>query len=267
MSGSKLETPEVLGLYGKLPAFGDFVTRNLQHEFIKKWDEWLQVSLAHSRQELGSKWLESYLAAPIWRFVVGPGILGSNAWVGVVAPSVDKVGRYFPLTLVFPISADVDIVETYLGNNEWFQSMEVLARDALRPDLDFSEFEMKLGECAPPVCEIDIGIGENTIPTLQSIFISTFFCMPLYEGFENCIPQIRKMISESLQPISLWGAKYGDDHEHMLSVTDQLPEKERFCALLDLKFESHDWIDASKQYLSTHSLDETNDSSRISVDK
>lgn len=266
MSGSKLETTEVLGLYGKLPVFGDFVTRNLQHEFVQKWDEWLQVSIAHSRQELGPNWLDSYLVAPIWRFVVGPGILGSNAWIGVVAPSVDKVGRYFPLTLAFPISADVDIVETYLGNNEWFQNMEILARDALNPNLDFSEFEVKLGGCAPPVCEIDIGIGENTIPTLQSIFISTFFCMPSYEGIEDCISQVRKMISESLQPVSLWGAKYGDNHEHMLSVTDQLPEKERFCALLDLKFEAHDWINASKQNLSNQNLEETSDNTQTSVD-
>ena len=30
---------------------------------------------------------------PIWRFVLLPGLIGSNGWAGVLMPSVDRVGR------------------------------------------------------------------------------------------------------------------------------------------------------------------------------
>lgn len=57
-----------LGLFGKIPAHGDFVERNLQRSFSLQWDDWLQRGMASSREQLGSHWLDAYLTSPIWRF-------------------------------------------------------------------------------------------------------------------------------------------------------------------------------------------------------
>ena len=87
------------GFFGKLPGQGDFVTRRLPSEFLRVWDPWLQTSLTESREALGDGWLDAYLTSPIWQFVLTGGIAGQTPWAGLLMPSVDRVGRYFPLTV------------------------------------------------------------------------------------------------------------------------------------------------------------------------
>ena len=86
------------GFYGKLPARGDFVRAGLPREFTDPWDDWLQSVIAGSQSIMGDAWLPAYLEAPIWRFALPPGMCGSLAALGLMLPSVDKAGRYFPLT-------------------------------------------------------------------------------------------------------------------------------------------------------------------------
>ena len=47
-----IETGSV-GIYGKIPAHGDFVSRRLNNDFIRYWDEWLQRGIATSQEQLG----------------------------------------------------------------------------------------------------------------------------------------------------------------------------------------------------------------------
>ena len=97
------EADTIAGWYGKLPCLGDFASRRLDAEFITPWDAWLQRCIATSRQQLGEQWLDIYLTSPMWRFILAPGICGERACAGVLLPSVDKVGRYFPLTFALPL--------------------------------------------------------------------------------------------------------------------------------------------------------------------
>src|SRR5699024_2225277 len=60
---------------------------------------WLQSCLAESRRDLGEGWLDAWLCAPIWRFWLGSRIAGVPA-LGAMMPSVDGVGRYFPLCVL-----------------------------------------------------------------------------------------------------------------------------------------------------------------------
>jgi type VI secretion system protein ImpM len=103
MSKPVLKPATVPGWFGKIPNLGDFASRRLPEGFIRRWDRWLQGGLAQSRGELGEAWIDTYLVAPILRFWVAPGTLGPNAWTGLLMPSVDRVGRHFPLTLAQPV--------------------------------------------------------------------------------------------------------------------------------------------------------------------
>lgn len=87
------------GLYGKLPARGDFVLRHLGPEFVSAWDAWISGSIVASSKALGSTWLQRFLMAPPWRFALAPGIVGTSGWLGVMVTSADAVGRAFPLTV------------------------------------------------------------------------------------------------------------------------------------------------------------------------
>ncbi len=86
------------GIFGKYPAKRDFVAYNLPRPFLSLWEEWLQTSVAASRSELGAAWQEAFLKAPLWRFWIGSGLSGATV-AGVMMPSVDGIGRYFPLTI------------------------------------------------------------------------------------------------------------------------------------------------------------------------
>ena len=66
--------------------------------------------MAASRSALGANWLEVYLTSPAWRFGCAAGVCGSAPLVGLMAPSVDRVGRYFPLTLVAELPAGTSVI-------------------------------------------------------------------------------------------------------------------------------------------------------------
>src|SRR6185436_4475037 len=92
--GTEIAPSRAPGLYGKLPARGDFMSRRLDADFIAGWDEWLQRVMRESREALGERWLECFLSAPVWRFVLPAGMYSKPGWVGIMLPSVDRVGRY-----------------------------------------------------------------------------------------------------------------------------------------------------------------------------
>lgn len=121
------------GLYGKLPARGDFVRAGMPTHFVAPWDSWLQAALSSSQAQLGASWRAAWLEAPVWRFALAPGLCGPHAVLGLWLPSVDRVGRYFPLTLAaFPLAAagaGPDDADAWLAAAEE-AGRAALARDA-----------------------------------------------------------------------------------------------------------------------------------------
>ncbi len=91
------------GYFGKVPSKGDFVSANLPGSFIDPWDEWLRLTLLHSRERLGEAARIAFLSSPVWRFVLAPGVCGPQGWAGVLASSADRVGRTYPLTLAMAV--------------------------------------------------------------------------------------------------------------------------------------------------------------------
>jgi type VI secretion system protein ImpM len=120
--------PPVAGCFGKLPQRGDFVRRDLPSAFVDAWDGWLQAAMTASQAALGADWLERYLVCPVWGFLLGRDATGGTARAGVVAPSVDRVGRYYPLTVAAPAGAP--------GAQEGFDAWFAAARGCLLDVLD-----------------------------------------------------------------------------------------------------------------------------------
>lgn len=87
------------GWFGKITAVGDFASRRLSDDWVRTCDQWLSQLLTAMRAQLGDRWLAAYLAAPLCRFTWGPGVIDSSWWFGVLMPSCDNVGRYFPLVI------------------------------------------------------------------------------------------------------------------------------------------------------------------------
>jgi type VI secretion system protein ImpM len=115
-------TAAIAGLYGKLPAHGDFVRRALPKSFVDPWDSWLQAGIAASREALGEAWDEAWRTGPAWRFALPAGACGPDAVAGVLVPSEDQVGRRFPLTLAAILPPGAPATE-----EAWFADLERLA--------------------------------------------------------------------------------------------------------------------------------------------
>ena len=88
------------GFFGKIPSRGDFVRRGLPSPVVKALEDWCQAVLPASRERLGERWTEAWMAAPIWHWRVAAGGCGPDALAGVWLPSTDRAGRLFPLIMV-----------------------------------------------------------------------------------------------------------------------------------------------------------------------
>ncbi|WP_295545590.1 type VI secretion system-associated protein TagF [uncultured Pseudacidovorax sp.] len=146
MAAHFLASPEALpGWFGKLPGIGDFAHRRLPADFREAWDSWLQEGLMQLRLRHESEWRERYLEGPLWFFVLAPGVADGQAWAGVMMPSVDGVGRYFPFTVAAPLQGTVPAAAEWPALLAWWQCAAQAALQALEQDLDAAAFDALLG--------------------------------------------------------------------------------------------------------------------------
>src|SRR4029453_391924 len=138
------------GYHGKLPAKGDFVTRRLPRGFLDPWDGWLQDAIGGSRARRGEGWLDAYLTSPIWRFALSARLCGEAAVAGVAMPSVDRVGRYFPLTIAALPGGGGGLLAVPVSAAAWFDKAEELVQSALADAFDFDGFDSQVAALGPP---------------------------------------------------------------------------------------------------------------------
>jgi type VI secretion system protein ImpM len=141
----------VAGWFGKIPNLGDFASRRLPPRFLAQWDDWLQTALAGSRGLIGECWLDVYLTSPVWRFLLFPGICGDLGWTGILMPSVDRVGRYFPLTIAAELAALPASEDQLRALSDWLGWAEGVAMDALDPDRAPDDLDQALSGRSAPV--------------------------------------------------------------------------------------------------------------------
>ncbi len=155
------------GWHGKLPSLGDFASRRLDADFVEPWDAWLSAGLAALREQRPDGWLEDYLGSPSWRFLLMPGVMpgaaGAGGWAGVLMPSVDRVGRYFPLTLVQPLGGHAPCSTQQMAALwHWLGRLDELARDALYDDWTADRLEQELARMAP--VDLATAQGQHAAP-------------------------------------------------------------------------------------------------------
>lgn len=142
------------GWHGKLPTLGDFASRRLDAGFVEAWDGWLAAGLLALREADPAGWLDAYLASPSWRFLLMPGVLpgepGNQGWAGVLMPSVDRVGRYFPFTIAVPLGEQPGSALQMAALWHWLARVDELAADAMQDDWSVDRLEAELARMAAP---------------------------------------------------------------------------------------------------------------------
>lgn len=226
-----------VGFFGKLPCRGDFLQRRVAREFIDVWDPWLQHCIDQSARALRDRWLGAYLTAPVWRFVLAEGICGPSAYAGVMVSGVDRVGRYFPLTIVAEWPAQECALESACEAWQWFDAAEAVALTAPEA-VDFDAFDAQVSRLA---ALIDTSAAEESThlrrllshnDTLQG---ATQWHVPLssVHSLSRAVNALAlRDLERGMRPVSLWWSDGSDDVEAAWLCTRGLPAPESFAAML-----------------------------------
>ena len=212
------------GFYGKLPAHGDFIQRNLPLDFIEPWDEWLQQSICASKQALQDKWLDTYLTSPIWHFLLSPQLINEQAWLGILVPSVDSVGRYFPFTLAHPLPIGSLVLPAFYGHAEWFKAMENLMLSALEDRLTAEFVDEKLESLV-------------LLPRPKSVEQSDSGDWLYNVPGDNYLPSAAALLGELLsgkhETFSIWRSSGSPKVPASTRVALNLPDKDQCISMMD----------------------------------
>ncbi len=227
------------GFYGKLPAVGDFVSRRLPRSFLNLWDAWLQAAIVASRARLGDQWLDLYLTSPIWRFALAPDVCGPTAWAGVLMPSVDRVGRYFPMTIASSLPANAGTAHLP-ASPHWFEAAEaavlsVLEQNAVGVD-QFDQAVAALGPVAAPILD-----GPPHRVAAQG---RHGWRLPVAgkDDFPGLIPMLTQvLLTQRFGPYSIWWSEGAEHVDPNLLLGSGLPEAEAFADMLGAGWQSDAW--------------------------
>lgn len=228
----------VPGFYGKLPQAGDFISRRLPGHFLDPWDEWLQLGITASREQLTDRWLDIYLTSPIWNFVLGRGLCGEYPWCGLIMPSVDKVGRYFPLTIACRLPLDSNPVAVAMFAKSWFEQAEKYALAVLlRDDMDVAMFDSEVSRLGQPLS------ADSRFAVNAAAGYGHAWQLPLVNGdFSYGLPMLtHHLLLQRSGDYSLWWGAGSDSVEASLLVTSGLPASADFGALLTGDWQSGGW--------------------------
>lgn len=138
------------GAFGKMPSIGDFFHISPAGGFVQAWDPWVQQALLTGAQAFGTGWDAAYMSAPIWRFSLSAGLAGPAPVLGVLMPSIDRVGRRFPLTLMTALPPG-PVVATHLASDALFERLEDLALAALEDDMTRDRLALALEGMSAPI--------------------------------------------------------------------------------------------------------------------
>ena len=119
------------GAFGKMPDVGDFFRLNAPGGFVRTWDSWLQQLLLEAQAVYGAEFDSHYMSAPLWRFTLAAGLAGPAKMMGVLMPSVDRVGRRFPLTLMVQLDTPGPPALDHLRERVLFEQLEEIALSTL----------------------------------------------------------------------------------------------------------------------------------------
>ncbi|HEU0200447.1 MAG TPA: type VI secretion system-associated protein TagF, partial [Burkholderiaceae bacterium] len=228
-AATEIDRRRIPGWYGKLPGIGDFATRRLPPGFVLPWDQWLQRALAASQAELGDAWLDTYLSSPIWRFALSAGVCGPDAWCGILVPSVDRVGRYFPLTIAVAVDP-LTPFDFLVAQADWFDAVEQVALDCLRVTVRPDDVESGLeGQPLPAGAVSRARLDATQIAALARADGDLLDLSPQSDLGAMVAAATQMALAQDLSPRTLWWTTAGGAAPITVVGARGLPESARFA--------------------------------------
>ena len=220
------------GLYGKLPSKRDFIATGTPRELLSVWEPWMQGGLSASRHSLADNWQQVFLTAPIWRFWLGAELCGTTV-LGAFMPSLDGVGRYFPLTLFAYPDEGAAIPPPELDPQEaWFAAAEEFLLSTLEQDTTFEGVTSGLGQLVRPSDDNPVPRPDDMI-ALQGGMVARVCARALPDLFAS----LRLADHASVYAgASFWWTIGGQDYPPLALSARHMPTPFQFTEMLTGRF-------------------------------
>jgi type VI secretion system protein ImpM len=216
------------GLFGKLGAKRDFIALATPRGFLEIWEPWVQACMSASRHQLGEGWQNAFLTAPVWRFWLGADICGHTV-LGAIMPSIDGVGRYFPLTLIAAADPSYSIPPPdHNAQDAWFVVTEEFLLSTLDQARSFEEVTTALDALAPPLSERSLqgtkeirALGENTVGIITA-----------GKTFQDSLSLLRRSNHQSMAAATFWWTEGGGSFPPTALCSRGMPDPFRYSDML-----------------------------------
>jgi type VI secretion system protein ImpM len=221
-------------LYGKLPTKRDFVAVGAPREFLSAWEPWVQGGVSASRATLGEQWQNAFLRAPIWRFWLGAELCGASV-IGAFMPSLDGVGRYFPLTLFACADQGAAIPPPEIdAQDEWFKGAEEFLISTLDHD---KTFEMTMTELEALAAPLQAELPKASTADMIVESDGTLGVKAGERPFADLFGSLRAADHERIYAAtSCWWTVGGEDFAPFALCGKRMPDPFLFAAMLTGQF-------------------------------
>jgi type VI secretion system protein ImpM len=219
-------------LYGKLPTKRDFIALGASRDFLNVWEPWLQSSVSASQAMLGEKWQKAFLTAPIWRFWLGADLCGTAA-IGAFMPSLDRVGRYFPLTFFACADRGASIPPPEIeAQDNWFKAAEDFLISTLDQEMSFEAAVENFGQLPMPIqSELP---GRSTAERAATVLVQES-----EKTFNELFESLRLTHHDKIySATTCWWTVGGEDFAPRAFCAKRMPDPFLFAALLTGRFEA-----------------------------
>ncbi|CAN1523328.1 VI_minor_4, type VI secretion-associated protein, BMA_A0400 family [Rhabdaerophilaceae bacterium] len=220
-----------IGLFGKIPSQGDFFQRDLPLTFVRPWDEWLSRGMVASQAALGDNWAQTYLLSPPWRFQLAPGLCGESGWVGVLVASIDRVNRFYPVTLALPFlpGGQPSFMTDLRGTLDRLEAAAFALIDAQKP-MDTILSETQAGVEAEH--EAQRALVTQRFTWIENAEQRAWMAFGDQQG-TPLMPAGPMMTGLGRDASSLWWHEFWEPHPPTTLLCRGLPPEDSFAMLLD----------------------------------
>ena len=193
--------PIVVGAYGKIPKMGDFV--RVGGKPLPSFEQWIEGGMAAGEKKYGADWPAVYGAGAIHAFAYRAPAAARDgaALVGILKPSVDSVGRKFPLTVFAQIPersviGAPHVLPLMLGDFLEAATAAALAGDTMT---SASQYQERIVQVAAPYMDPEPASNDYD-RWLQSTYLPVAWAS-IYGDSESEAPLIAlKSIREAISP-------------------------------------------------------------------
>lgn len=215
-------------LFGKLGAKRDFVALATPRRFLETWEPWVQACMSASRHQLGAEWQNAFLTAPVWRFWLGADISGATV-VGAIMPSLDGVGRYYPLTLL----AVADPLHSmpppdFDAQDQWFAAAEEFLLATLDQARSFEDISAALDAMTLPLAEASV----VSSPEVIAIDDKLAGIVTAGRTFQESFLTLRQSNHGTSAAASFWWTEGGGSFPPMALGSRGMPDPFRYSVML-----------------------------------